>query len=133
MDYDKLYEQKCKENELYFDIFLRELKEQKLSEKVIKRHMSYARFFVNDYLNFREITDMKEGTCKAYDFLMYFLPYKCLWTSKNTCQNIVATVSKFYKIMVKYNFVDKVEVKNFIDELRMYKVECLRIINNEEI
>lgn len=125
LDYEQALEQKVKENEKYFDLFLDVMKKQGLSDKVIKRHLTNSKFYVNEYLNHYQIENMEEGLDKVSDFFGYYFIYKCLFSTSNSFKEMLASISKFYKVMNANGLVDKVSYQTFRDTIKISKDEWL--------
>lgn len=66
MDYQE-YEKKVKK-----------IKEQKLSEKVIQKHVSNVEFYLNDFLNYYDPTSMEEGAHMINLYLGDWFIRKCM-------------------------------------------------------
>lgn len=135
LDYDKLCEEKIKENEKYFKIFERELKNEGLSEKVKKRHMDNAYFYVNHFLLTYDILSMEDGLNETMDFFGYYFIRKCLFSNPTTFKEMLASIKKFYKIMYQHNFLDDDNYNQFFYTIKECKDEWLNELieyNSEE-
>lgn len=124
-DYEQTLEQKVKENEKYFELFLDVMKKAGLSDKVITRHLKNSKFYVNEYLNHYQIENMEEGLDKVHDFFGYYFIYKCLFSTPNSFKEMLASISKFYKVMNANNLVDKTRYQTFVDTIKECKDEWL--------
>lgn len=119
-DYEKLIYEKRKENGIYLDIFEKELKKAGLAKNTINRHISNIAFYINDYLLYYSIVDMKNGMSHIAEFLSYWFIEKASWATKNSIISNIGSLNKFYKIMVEKGFADK---KDYEDMLMIIKTE----------
>lgn len=125
LDYDKLCDEKIKENEKYFEIFEKELINEGLSEKVKQKHYGKAYFYVNQFLITYDIKSMEDGLYEINDFFGYFFIRKCLFSNPTTFKEMLSSIKKFYKIMHKYNFIDDDNYNQFLYTIKECKDEWL--------
>lgn len=104
-DYDKKIEENRKRNEKYIKEFENWLKEKDLVDKTIRKHLNNVDLYINDYLNYYEITKVEDGIDEVYSFLSGWFIEKCLWASKNSLKEIAASIKKFYQYMSENNYV----------------------------
>lgn len=75
MEYDE-YMKKCEEiwgrNEKLIALFKQDISD--LSEKTINNHVRYVKFYIDDFLTFREPLNVEEGV----DYLNECFDYLCL-------------------------------------------------------
>ena len=110
-DYDKKVEKNIKRNEKYIVEFELWLKDKGLVNKTIKRHLDNISLYLNDYLNYYDITKMEDGIDEVYSFLNGWFIEKCLWASKNSLKETAASIKKFYECMVELGYVKEEEYK----------------------
>ena len=65
----KEYEANIKRNEKYIKEFEQWLNENNLAKKTIRKHVNNASLYINDYLNYYDITKAEEGMDEVYSFL----------------------------------------------------------------
>lgn len=106
-NYEKKYEKKVKENEKYLNLFETWLRQNGLSQKTIKKHIENVSVYINDFLNYYEITDMKEGCTSIDEYLGDWFVRKCLWSTPSTIKSTAASIKKFYNCMKELNYVTK--------------------------
>ena len=61
MNYDKLVNENVNRNVLFLEQFEKWLKNKKLSDRMIRNHLNNVDLYINDYLNYYEITLMEDG------------------------------------------------------------------------
>ncbi len=104
-DYDKKVEKNRKRNEKYIKEFENWLKEKGLVDKTIRKHLNNIDLYINDYLNYYEITKVEDGIDNVYSFLSGWFIEKCLWASKNSLKETATSIKKFYQYMSENNYV----------------------------
>ena len=110
--YDKKVEENRKRNEKYIKEFEKWLNEKSLVTKTIRKHLSNVDLYINDYLNYYDITKVEEGMNCIYSFLGGWFIQKCLWASKNSLKETTASIKKFYQYMSENNYVSVVDYKD---------------------
>ncbi len=93
-NYEIVLEENKRRNEKYVKEFDEWLKEKGLVNKTIKKHISNIAFYLNEYLNYYEITNMEEGVFDTYLFLSDWLIRKCLWSSKTSIKENASSIKK---------------------------------------
>lgn len=106
-EYKKKADENYKRNEKFIDEFEFWLKDNNLSPKTIRKHVSNAELYINDYLNYSDAETMEEGIFSIDHFLGGWFIEKCLWSSKNSIKETAASIKKFYKCMCEKNYVKK--------------------------
>ena len=118
----KLYEinlkKNKKRNEKYIKIFENWLNEQNLVKKTICKHLSNIDLYINDYLNYYEVTKMEEGVREAYSFLSDWFIRKCLWSSVTSIKEMAASIKKFYKCMSEKGYIDNEDYQILCEEIK---------------
>lgn len=124
MDYEKKIKENTKRNKKYLKEFEKWLNKNKLVNKTIKKHLSNADLFINDYLNYYDIVKAEDGLNEIFSFLNGWFIEKCMWSSRNSLKETVASLKKFYLYMCENNYVDINDyketfsfIKNNMDEL----------------
>lgn len=123
-DYDKKIEKNIKRNEKYIKEFEKWLNEKGFVKKTINKHLSNASLYINDYLNYYDITKAEDGLDEVFSFLKYWFIEKCMWSSRNSLKETISSLKKFYQYMSENNYVDVTEyndtfklIKDNMDEL----------------
>ena len=134
----KLYEENLKKNnnrnKKFLEMFESWLNEKKLTEKTIRNHIANIDLYINDYLNYYEVTKMEDGIGMAYGFLDDWFIRKCLWSSESSIKEMAASIKKFYQCMSEFNIIKtedykflcqeiKENMNDFITSLREYEQE----------
>ena len=112
-----------KRNEKFLKIFENWLKDQKLVNKTIKKHLNNIDLYINDYLNYYEVTPMEDGVGMVYSFLSDWFIRKCMWSSVASIKETAASIKKFYQCMSEKNYIKNED----------YKFLCQEIKNNMDI
>ena len=112
-----------KRNEKFLNIFENWLKDQKLVNKTIKKHLNNIDLYINDYLNYYEVTPMEDGVSMVYSFLSDWFIRKCMWSSVASIKETAASIKKFYQCMSEKNYIKNED----------YKFLCQEIKNNMDI
>ena len=126
MDYQE-YEEEVKKiekkNEKYLKEFEKSMIEKKLSNRTIRKHLSNVDFYINDYLNHYDPTEMEEGCYHLDGFLGDFFIRKCMWSTGNATKETASSIKKFYKCMYELGHIEKdaydylcEEIKDSLDE-----------------
>lgn len=110
-------------NEKYMKEFSDWLNAQNLSSKTINKHINNVDLYINDYMNYYEVTKMEDGVNMAYDFFNDWFIRKCLWVTNNSLKETATSVKKFYHCMCEKGYVDA----------EGYKFLCLTIKNNMDV
>ena len=111
-------EQNRKRNEKYMRKYEQWIAEKNLGDKTIRKHLSNIDLYINDYLNYYEITKMEDGIGMAFMFLDDWFIRKCLWSSKTSIKENAASIKKFYECMSEKNYVSKEDYKELCEEIK---------------
>ena len=99
-DYEE-YERECDKirqtNEELLALFEEELQDSGLSAKTVRRHLSNAEFYINEYLLREEPRPMEDGITELDMFLGFFFIRKCMWSTPGTIKSTAASLKKAYK------------------------------------
>ena len=133
------YEEKIKENIKRNKKFIKEFKKwlrgKNLSDKTIKKHVSNVEFYLDDFLNYYDITKMEDGCSMIDDFLGDWFIRKCMWSSKTSIKENAASIKKFYQCMNELGYVSYDSYNNLcfiIKEHMKYWLEEMDIYENED-
>lgn len=107
MDYEKELESMQKKNKVYLQEFQKWLKDKGLVEKTIRNHLSNVDLYINDYLNYYEITKMQEGCYSLNGFLGDWFIRKCMWSTGSTVKTTAASIKKYYQCMLELGHIEK--------------------------
>lgn len=129
--YEKDLEKNTKRNETFMKEFASWLDDKNLAPKTIKKHLDNIDLYINDYLNYYEVTKMEDGLTMAYTFLSDWFIRKCLYATKTSIMENAASIKKFYQCMSEKKYVDTKEYKflcemiknnmdNFLDSLEEF-------------
>lgn len=119
MDYELKIEQNKKRNEKFIEEFEIWLTEKGLVQKTIRKHLNNVDLYINDYLNYYDITKMEDGISCIHSFLGGWFIEKCLWASRNSIKETAASIKKFYQCMSEKNYLNEKDYKelcHFIKE-----------------
>lgn len=118
MDYEKELEKEKNKNEKYLKEFESWLKKQKLSTKTIKNHISNADLYINDYLNYYEITPMENGISMLSSFFDDWFIRKCMWSTGYATKTTATSLKKFYNCMAELGYIKQEDYKFVCDEMK---------------
>lgn len=104
-NYEVRLEENKKRNEKYLKEFEEWLKGKNLAKKTIRKHLNNIDLYINDYLNYYEITKMEKGVTEAYVFFNDWFIRKCLWSSENSLKETASSIKKFYKCMCELGYI----------------------------
>lgn len=105
-EYEAKLKANMKRNQKYLKEFEQWLNENGLSKKTIRKHVNNASLYINNYLNYYDITKAEEGMDEVYSFLNGWFIEKCAWASKISLKQTAASIKKFYQYMSEYNYVN---------------------------
>lgn len=117
-DYEEQLENERKKNDKYLKEFQKWLENKGLKDKTIMNHVSNMDFYLNDYLNYYEITPMEEGIYDAYSFLSDWFIRKCLYASKTSIKENATSIKKFYQCMSEAGIVSVEDYKSLEKDLK---------------
>lgn len=129
MDYEKKMNKNVKRNEKYLNGFEKWLNKNGLTNKTIKNHLSNTDLFINDYLNYYDIVKAEDGLEEVYTFLDGWFIEKCMWSSRNSLKETVASLKKFYQYMSENNYVDVNDYKETFDFIKDNMDELLENVD----
>lgn len=102
-----------KRNDNFLNEFEKYLKKNKLSDKTIRNHVSNVDLYINEFLNYYDVTKMEDGMFEIGMFLGDWYVRKCLWSTSSNLKTTAASIKKFYKCMSETGYVDSNEYKKF--------------------
>lgn len=120
-DYEE-YERECNKirqtNEELLTLFEEELQDSGLSAKTVRRHLSNAEFYINEYLLREEPRPMEDGITELDMFLGFFFIRKCMWSTPGTIKSTAASIKKFYKCMLNHGKISKDDYAYLCDDIK---------------
>lgn len=120
-DYEE-YERECDKirqtNEELLALFEEELQDSGLSAKTVRRHLSNADFYINEYLLREEPRPMEDGITELDMFLGFFFIRKCMWSTPGTIKSTAASIKKFYKCMLNHGKISKDDYAYLCDDIK---------------
>ncbi len=120
-DYEE-YESGCDKirqtNEELLALFEEELQDSGLSAKTVRRHLSNAEFYINEYLLREEPRPMEDGITELDMFLGFFFIRKCMWSTPGTIKSTAASIKKFYKCMLNHGKISKDDYAYLCDDIK---------------
>ena len=120
-DYEE-YERECDKirqtNEELLVLFEEELQNSGLSAKTVRRHLSNAEFYINEYLLREEPRPMEDGITELDMFLGFFFIRKCMWSTPGTIKSTAASIKKFYKCMMNHGKISKDDYVYLCDDIK---------------
>lgn len=135
-NYEENLKKQLKKNEGYLKSFEKSLKAKNLAPKTIKNHLSNVEFYINDYLNYYEVSDIEEGCYGLSSYFGDFFIRKCMWSTGYAIKMTVASLKKFYSCMLELNIIKKDDYDNLCSEIKEELDEwidtCENYNNNED-
>ena len=120
-DYEE-YERECDKirqtNEELLALFEEELQDSGLSAKTVRRHLSNAEFYINEYLLREEPRPMEDGITELDMFLGFFFIRKCMWSTPGTIKSTAASIKKTYKCMLNHGKISKDDYAYLCDDIK---------------
>lgn len=120
-DYEE-YERECDKirqtNEELLTLFEEELQNSGLSAKTVRRHLSNADFYINEYLLREGPRPMEDGITELDMFLGFFFIRKCMWSTPGTIKSTAASIKKFYKCMMNHGKIRKDDYAYLCDDIK---------------
>lgn len=129
MDYEIKMNKNVKRNEKYLNGFEKWLNKKGFTNKTIKKHLSNTDLFINDYLNYYDIVKAENGLEEVFPFLNGWFIEKCMWSSRNSLKEIVASFKKFYQYMSENNYVNVNDYKETFDFIKDNMNELLESVD----
>ncbi len=120
MEYEEFMEEVEKiraENEAYLKQFEKWLIEKGLSERTIKRHISNADLYINEFLVRYEPIRVPEGINEIRGFFDFFIR-KCMWSTPANVKTTAGSIKKFYACMCEAGVVTKENYKFLADTIK---------------
>ncbi len=117
-DYEKRVEENCERNKIFLAYFKEWLIQKGLTSKTIHKHLDNVEFYINDFLNYYEVTKMEDGIYSIDEFLGDWFIRKCLWSSENSIKTTAASLKKFYQCMCEKEYVSEEAYEYFCDAIK---------------
>lgn len=128
-DYELKVEQNRKRNEKFMKEFEEWLNEQGLVNKTVRKHINNADLYINDYLNYYDVTKMEDGVFSVHSFLDGWFIEKCLWSSRNSLKETASSIKKFYQCMSEKGYVSKEDYKEMCSFIKENMEEFLEQVD----
>ena len=127
-EWEKKVEENRKRNEKFIKEFKDWLEEKDLVKKTINKHINNIELYLNEYLNYYDITSMEEGINEVYSYLSGWFIEKCLFASKTTIKENASSIKKFYNCMSELGYVSKDDYKDLCEKLKDSMDEILEYL-----
>ena len=112
-------DENLKRNYRFLDEFKIWLENKKLTEKTIRKHISNADLYVNDYLNYyEEYYSMEDGINETGLFFGDWFIRKCMWSSLTSLKETASSIKKFYECMCELGYVRVEEYKGLCKSIK---------------
>ena len=129
-EYEKDVEVIEEENEKYLECFYDDLVKHQLKPNTIRKHISNVAFYINDFLNYYEPTEMKEGCYKIDEFLGDWFIRKAMWSNATTTKENGASLKKFYKCMLEHHYIEKEDYDELCYMIKNNMSDWIESVNN---
>ena len=124
-DYEVKLEENKKRNEKYLKEFEEWLRKKNLVNKTINKHLDNVEFYLNEFLNYYDITKMEEGVHEVYSYLSGWFIEKCLWATKTSIKENASSIKKFYNCMSEKGYVSVDDYKSLCEDIKENMDEIL--------
>jgi hypothetical protein len=109
LDYETYKKERDKNreiNELHLAGFEKWLKSDGLSNKTIERHISNVDFYINEFLCYYDVEDVRQGCYSVGEFLGDWFIRKAMWASPSGIKSNAASFKKFYAYMLAVKVIE---------------------------
>ena len=117
-DYEEEIKKIKKKNKKYISEFTKWLKEKKLTDKTINKHLSNVSFYIDVFLNYYEPQKMEAGCYCLNEYFSDFFIRKCMWSNANSTKSTAASLKKFYQCMYELGHINKDDYDYLCDEIK---------------
>ncbi len=118
MNYEEQVEKNRKKNEKYINEFQKWLKKKGLAPKTIKNHVGNAELYLDDFLNYYEVTKMEDGYGMIDSFLGDWFIRKCMWSTAYSVKTTAASIKKFYQCMAELGYIEKENYQELCETIK---------------
>lgn len=115
------YETNEKKNEEYLELFKNKLISDGLSDNKIREHLFNIKFYLDNYLTYYEIVPMEKGMSYICEFFSDWFIRKAMWSTPASIKSNIASLKKFYKLMVELNYALKEDYLEMLDDIKCEK------------
>ncbi len=132
MDEYEQFEAECEkrreENHTFLMGFTRYLKNKKLSQKTIDKHVGNIDFYINDFLLYENPEEAADGVNRVNYFLGYWFIKKAMWASTTSIKENITSLKHFYSYMNKIGQVSDEELSDLKNVIKENKDEWIDTI-----
>jgi len=124
------------DNRIILERFEKYLKNKKLTQSTIDKHIGNIDFFINDFLLYYEPVAAKDGSSQVGYFLGDWFIRKAMWASVSSVKGNIASIKKFYQFMFETGEIEKDDFVELQEEIRENKdswLENLRRYDDPDI
>jgi len=114
-----------KENEKHLVGFEKWLKATGLSKKTINTHVSNVEFYINNYLCYYDVYDVKQGAMQIYGFLGNWFIRKAAWSSCAQIKTNAAGIKRFYAYLLEEKVVEQEDYDDLCRTIKEYMPDWL--------
>lgn len=120
-DYEQ-YEAACKrirqQNEALLHDFAAWLRQQKLGDGTIKKHVENIDFYINHFLLYEDVREAHEGVSSVSLYLGYWFIKKAMWASAASIKGNAASLKKFYTFLHERSLVSAEELDQLKETIK---------------
>jgi len=131
-DYEQ-YEASCKKirttNNKILQDFEIWLKDSKLKETTIRKHIENVDFYINDFLLYEDAVEAKDGASEIGMFLGYWFIKKAMWASPAQIKSNAGSLKKFYAFLFENKLIDKEDLVDLKIRIKEDMPEWIATIN----
>ena len=130
--HDQREKEIIKENEKHLAGFEKWLKDKGLSQKTINMHVSNVDFYINNYLCYYDVYDVKQGAYQVYGFFGNWFIRKAAWSSCAHIKSTASGIKKFYAYLLEVNVVEQDEYDDLCCTIKDYMPDWLNSMRRYE-
>lgn len=116
--YEKERDEMIKKNQVYLREFKKWLSDKGLVSKTISKHIANVDFYINEYLNYYEVTEMEEGCYDLSSFLGDWFIRKCMWSTASSVKTTAASIKKFYQCMLELGHIENNSYQELVEDIK---------------
>ena len=106
------------DNEKFLVEFAGWLRNSKLKDATIRKHVDNIDFYINEFLLYEDAIEAKDGTFQIGMFLGYWFIKKAMWSSQAQIRSNAASLKKFYTFMHERGLVSKADLEQMKENIK---------------
>jgi len=127
--FEKQVKEQVERNEKLIADYAEWMKQNKLSEKTINKHLNNVSLFANDFLLYSEITPIEKGHIQIDYYFDYWFKRKVMSSVTDLKENITS-IKKFYTYLNSVNKISKIDLDEMNFYIKKAKGDWIKNANN---